>query len=62
MTVVAVGAGLSELVDEARVAAEPDLPVLRGVWAEAVAMLVANTARMRSFFINEQEWKCGKEC
>ena len=43
--------GLSRLVDEARVAAEPDLPVLRGVWAEAVAMPVANAANRRSFFI-----------
>ena len=51
VTVVAVGAGLSALVDEARVAAEPDLPALRGVWAAAVAMLAANTANKRRFFI-----------
>jgi hypothetical protein len=53
--VVAVGAGVSELLLEARCAADLDLPWEAGVvWAEAVVMLAARAARMRSFFMKKE--------
>lgn len=45
--------GLSRVVVAARSAAAGEPPRERGVWAEAVAMLVARAARMRSFFIRQ---------
>jgi hypothetical protein len=50
-----LAAGLAEVRPAVASVAELEPSRERGVWAEALAMLVANTAaRMRNFFINQR--------
>ena len=51
---MAVGAGVSELLVEARCAAEPEPLREAGVWAEAVNAPRAKTAKMNKLFISKK--------
>lgn len=59
--VMGLAAGLAEVRPAVASVAELEPSRERGVWAEALAMLVANTAaRMRNFFINLKKEKLRK--